>query len=687
MNNITNIAGLRAALSLGRTWYAFLFGLIFSTIAYVPSALCQTVDTYRVYLSNKGIAPFVPGSTVYNETKDLLSDRCLKRRAKVLPKDSLFSIQDAPLYAPYVDDIKKTGAVVLLRLRWSNYVVVECDSSTANMLRSKPYVRAVTRTAELFKTLAANTAPSEYSSSALSTVSLDTGCGSFRYGPSYRQNNMLGATTLHSMGITGSGVLMGMIDNGFRWRAHDCFNNLNIVAEYDYMFNDSLTGNDSLDVPSQDGHGSACLSIAAGFLPDSIIGTAPGVSVLLAKTEDMRYERRIEEDRYAAAIEWFESRGVDVSSSSVGYYDLDSTDISYSFDSLNGRASICARAVNIATSLGMICVTAAGNSGGSEKTIITPGDADSAFTVGAFRDDSLNVAGFTSKGPNAAGLIKPDFATLGSDVITMNLSGRTAISAGKGTSFATPALAGGIALLLSQFPSLTPYTVRSLLRQASSQSVPDNAVGYGLPNIMKAAERHNIVVSPLVTFPGSWYQTVVFHLRSEYALTSASITVQRPGIPDQVLPLQASSIPNQFYTRVPFGNPQNAFSLTLTVGDSIRSRAFPESGSITVRDGETRIPCGISVEDLVSDVPYADEGTGGQNDWPSAVSFGTPFVSVGNATSDGTLDICDMLGRSVYSQSVSDTSNLVNISFLQRGLYNITLRKGTSYTFRTLLIF
>lgn len=687
MKNITNIAGLRAALLLGRTCLAFLFGLIFSTLVTTPRALCQTVDTYRVYLSNKGIAPFVPGSTVYNETKDLLSDRCLKRRAKVLPKDALFSIQDAPLYAPYVEDIKKTGAVVLLRLRWSNYVVVECDSSTANTLRSKPYVRAVTRTAELFKTLSAEARLWDQSSSALIAQSLDTGCGSFRYGPSYRQNNMLGATTLHAMGITGSGVLMGVIDNGFRWRAHDCFNNLNIVAEYDYMFNDSLTGNDSLDVPNQDGHGSACLSIAAGFLQDSIIGTAPGVSVLLAKTEDMRYERRIEEDRYAAAIEWFESRGVDVSSSSVGYYDLDSTDLSYSFDSLNGRASICARAVNIATAMGMICVTAAGNSGGSEKTIITPGDADSAFTVGAFRDDSLNVAGFTSKGPNAAGLIKPDFATLGSDVITISFAGRTAISAGKGTSFATPAMAGGIALLLSQFPSLTPYTVRALLRRASSQSVPDNAVGYGLPNIMKAAEQHNIVVSPLVTFPGSWYQTVVFHLRSEYALTGASITVRRADLPDQEIPLQSSAIPHQYFARVPYGTPRSEFEITLNVRDSIRSRVYPESGAIMIRDGETRIPCGISVEELVSDVPSTHDDSNQRASLPTAVPFGTPFVAVGHEDMEGNVDVCDMLGRSMLSQPVTATANFVNISSLTRGLYKITLRSTGSVTSRTLLIF
>ncbi|MFM8177921.1 MAG: S8 family serine peptidase, partial [Candidatus Kapaibacterium sp.] len=488
----------------------------FSTLLFAPPSLPSPVDSYRVFLVNKGVAPFVRGSSVYEETKALLTDRCLQRRAKVLPKDSLFTLRDAPLYAPYLDDLRKSGATVLLHLRWTNHVVVECDSASAEAIRKKAYVRTVTRTGDFFRLLQRSGPSAIHEDSQLLMTTRDTGCGAFRYGASLTQNRMLATDELHAMGVTGASALMGMIDNGFRWRAHDCFNDLRVQGEYDFMFRDSVTGNDSLDVPTQDGHGTGCLSIAAGFLQDSLIGTAPNVAVLLAKTEDMRYERRIEEDRFAAAMEWLESRGVDVTSSSVGYDAFDSTDVSYPYDSLNGHSTICARAVNIATSLGVVCLTAAGNSGGVERTIITPGDADSAFTVGAFKDDSLNVAGFTSKGPNAAGLIKPDFATLGKDVVAANLASRTTVGKGNGTSFATPALAGAVALLIDQYPSLRPYEIRSLLRRHASRTTPDNEVGYGLPNVMRAAQDHGIVASPLITYAGSTYQTVAFFLRSAH---------------------------------------------------------------------------------------------------------------------------------------------------------------------------
>ena len=626
---------------------------------------------------------------MYTETKALLSEKCLQRRGKVLSGDSLFTLRDAPLYAPYVDDLRKTGAAILLQLRWSNYVVVECDSITAEAIRKKVYVRLLTPTSDFYQVqnriITSASSQTLTSSAPLSSMwtTRDTGCGSFRYGPSLTQNRMLGTTDLHSMGITGTGVLLGMIDNGFRWRAHDCFNDLRVLGEYDFMFRDSLTANDSMDVLTQDGHGSGCLSIATGFLQDSLIGTAPGVSVLLAKTEDMRYERRIEEDRFAAAMEWLESRGVDITSSSVGYDVFDSTDVRYPYDSLNGRSSICARAVNIATSLGVICVTAAGNSGGNEKTIITPGDADSAFTVGAFRDDSLNVAGFTSKGPNAAGLIKPDFATLGKDVIALSFGSRTAIAKGNGTSFATPAIAGGIALLLSQHPELSPSTVRSLLRSASSQKIPDNAVGYGLPNIMLAAQQHNIVVSPVITFPGTTYQTIALYLRSEFPITSAEIKVQRQNIPEQRYPLQSTDVPFLYYARVPFDVPRSSFTMSINVSDSQRSRQLPTGVPIVIRDGETVVPCGVSIPDLVSDVavePSLDYII------PTAVKFGTPSITVPSSAS-GSVSILDVLGRRVYIETLSESSQVVRLDQCTPGLYSLVIVSGARHSSFPLLIY
>ena len=54
-----------------------------------------------------------------------------------------------------------------------------------------------------------------------------------------------------------------------------------------------------------------------GFTEGEVIGPAYGASFLLAKTEDIRSETPIEEDNWVAALEWADSLGADVVSSSL----------------------------------------------------------------------------------------------------------------------------------------------------------------------------------------------------------------------------------------------------------------------------------------------------------------------------------------------------------------------------------
>jgi serine protease AprX len=95
------------------------------------------------------------------------------------------------------------------------------------------------------------------------------------------------------------------------------------------------------------------LSTVAGFQQDSLIGAAPFASFLLAKTEDLPTETRLEEENYAAAVEWAESRGADIISSSLGYSRMDNTDESYTYDDMNGSLPIVSRAVNDAVKRGV----------------------------------------------------------------------------------------------------------------------------------------------------------------------------------------------------------------------------------------------------------------------------------------------------------------------------------------------
>src|SRR5439155_618815 len=114
---------------------------------------------------------------------------------------------------------------------------------------------------------------------------------------------------------------------------------------------------------------------------------------------------------YVAALEWADSIGVDIVSSSLAYLVFDNG-FSYAPSDLNGDIAVTTVAVDAAARRGIIVVTAAGNEGPGFRTVWTPGDADSALTIGA--EDSLGgIAFFSSRGPTADGRLKPDFTAPG----------------------------------------------------------------------------------------------------------------------------------------------------------------------------------------------------------------------------------------------------------------------------------
>ena len=66
-------------------------------------------------------------------------------------------------------------------------------------------------------------------------------------------------------------------------------------------------------------------------MPGSLVAPAFGVSVVLAKTEDISQEVPLEEDFWVAGLEWIESLGADIASSSLSYFDW------YEFADLDGE--------------------------------------------------------------------------------------------------------------------------------------------------------------------------------------------------------------------------------------------------------------------------------------------------------------------------------------------------------------
>ncbi|NIM48433.1 MAG: S8 family serine peptidase [Gemmatimonadales bacterium] len=324
------------------------------------------------------------------------------------------------------------------------------------------------------------------------------------YGPSAMPFRQLELFPLASRGFRGGGVTIAMLDTGFETE-HPAFDSASVIAQRDFVFDDSIVRNEAGDTVTASQHGTETWSLLAANLPTQIIGVAPEADYILAKTEDIRSETRVEEDHWVAAIEWADSIGVDVVSSSVGYLDFDNN-FSYQPGDMNGDIAVTTVAADSAAARGIVVVTAAGNNGVSSgapnyRSLITPADGDSVIAVGA--EDSLGVLRpFSSRGPTADGRIKPDLTAPGQGVFVVNPLAPSGFSRVLGTSFSTPLIAGAATLLREIHPTLTPLEILEALRRTgSNRAEPDSNQGWGRPSGSAAAffPRGIVVANPVDT--------------------------------------------------------------------------------------------------------------------------------------------------------------------------------------------
>lgn len=305
------------------------------------------------------------------------------------------------------------------------------------------------------------------------------------YGGSRCQLEQIGAAPLLERGINGSGasrgtvpIIVAILDTGFRLD-HEALRHVDVLAEWDFIQNDSVTSNEDGDPPFQDRHGTTVLGVIAGRSEGDLYGPAHGARFLLAKTEMVDREIEIEEDHWIAGLEWADSAGADIVTSSLGYYDW------YAPEDLDGETALCSRAAAIAVSHGVVVVNSAGNRG--EAGLVAPADAEGVIAVGAV-DCGGSIAYFSSRGPTADGRLKPDFVAMGSSVQSVAHPDTAGFARYNGTSFAAPLIAGICAQLLEAHPAWSPTELRSALRAHASRSgFPDNAYGYGIPNAALAA--------------------------------------------------------------------------------------------------------------------------------------------------------------------------------------------------------
>jgi subtilisin family serine protease len=223
--------------------------------------------------------------------------------------------------------------------------------------------------------------------------------------------------------------------------------------------------------PKNTSHGTYVAGIAAGNVStvakiDDVIRSLSGVApraylgnyrALTIPTEAFGLNGNSPE--IVAAIEAAVADGMNVINLSIGEPEI------------SPRNDVVARAVDAASSAGVVVVAAAGNEYGEngKGSVGSPGSAASAITVGASSSAStasgkVGLAGFSSAGPTPYSLLlKPNLTAPGLDINSSTAKSEGTWGSASGTSAATPHVAGAAALLRQLHSSWTVSQIKSAL--------------------------------------------------------------------------------------------------------------------------------------------------------------------------------------------------------------------------------
>lgn len=464
-------------LKLTRTKYQFL--VAFMLIAFTTVAQTQEMYYFIPFKDKQGVTYSVA------EPQNFLSKKALDRRKK---QNIEVSLEDLPVSANYVTQIRTQGAKIHQITKWFNGVVILCNETVLGQIKTLNFVKAdevkMVKSKPITESETQKTSKRTYKSSK-KTMDFTKGFGFDKndYGYSYTQNQMLGVDEMHKKGFWGDGMVMAVFDSGFsnadkQTYFKHLFENGQILDTYDFVMNEKSVFED-------DDHGRMVLSCIAAYEKGKIVGTAPKAQFYLFRTEDASTEYMIEEYNWLAAAERADSLGVDMISSSLGYNSFDDKNTSYKTEQMDGKTCIATRAAEIAAQKGIVVVSSAGNEGGSAWNIISsPADAASILSIGAVNSRG-SIVYFSSRGYTADGRVKPDVLAMGSSATVGGDDSEVSYSSG--TSFSCPITAGLVAGFWQANPQLTAKQVVEYIRKSGNQyTKPDNTYGYGIVSFVRA---------------------------------------------------------------------------------------------------------------------------------------------------------------------------------------------------------
>ena len=293
------------------------------------------------------------------------------------------------------------------------------------------------------------------------------------------------APELWSRGVTGQGVVIATLDSGVD------LNHEALVGTWRGGANSWFDPYGEHPVLPFDasGHGTAVTGILLGKIPGGpVIGTAPDARWIAAKTfNDVGVAENF---RIHQSFQWL----LDPDGNPDTDDSPDIVNNSWGFDLSAGECVEEFRAdVQALRAAGIGMAFAAGNTGWLAGSDISPANYPESFAVGAI-DWSLAVPLFSARGPSRCdGTAYPEVVAPGVHIRTADLTMGgifpAAYTVVEGTSFATPHVAGAMALLLAARPELSVDQLEAALRATATdlgQPGADNGSGSGLINVLAA---------------------------------------------------------------------------------------------------------------------------------------------------------------------------------------------------------
>lgn len=270
--------------------------------------------------------------------------------------------------------------------------------------------------------------------------------------------NMDGSETTYSK----NDVVVAVIDTGI-YTGHVDLDGGKVIAWKDYV-------NGRTSPYDDNGHGTHVSGIIAGTGEGNSAyrGVAPGAALIGLKV--LNASGSGSTSNIIAAVDWCITNRTT--------YNIRVINMSLGSSGSSDGTDTLSQTVNKAYDNGIVPVVAAGNSGPARYTIGSPGAAANAITVGSMADPGEKgffISSFSSRGPTADGRIKPDLVAPGHNITSCGRTSSTSYVTYSGTSMATPFTAGIVALMIDANPSITPSSVKSILKNTTIDWGPSGA--------------------------------------------------------------------------------------------------------------------------------------------------------------------------------------------------------------------